>query len=464
MNHAARVAAASIACLLAGCAAPPALHGAAPVSVPGAFSAAPADAPGPSPTAWWQAFDDPVLADLEVRAQAGNAGLEAAAARVAQAHALVQGASSARRPRADLAAGVDRQGGPLLNDAGTSGTLITASARMAWELDLSGRLARAADAAALDAAARESLLAAGQLAVQAEVAQTYYALRAADAERGLAEDSLRAQRDGLQIAEQRVRSGSLAAVDLARWQADVAAGEADLHALARRRGELEHALALLLGLPAMEFRLAPAAWAPRLPAVPPGIPSEVLARRADIAAAARSLAAAEARAGEARSAWWPRLVLTAAGGQASSDLGSLLHAASRAWGTGLLATLPLFDGGRREAEVRRADADVLAARAAHRQQVLVALQEVEDQLVALRTLADEAQARAAAVAAAERATALSAARHARGLASRADLLKAQRHEGEHRRHALQVQARRVQATLALIRALGGGWGGAQAAS
>lgn len=446
---------------LAGCAAPPPLPPQAAPVPPAAFSA-PALPDAPRLAAdWWRVFDDPVLAALVARAEDGNAGLQAAAARVAQARALADGSRAPARPRADLGAGASRQGGPLVNAAGTEGNLFTASVQFGWEVDLSGRLARAADAATLDAASRESLLAAARLAVQAEVAQTYFLLRALDAERVLAEDSLRGQRDGLQIAEQRVQSGSLPAADLARWQADVASAEADLQVVERRRAEAVHALALLVGEAAPGFALAAAAWAPRAPAVPAGIPSEVLARRADIVAAAQALAAAEARAGEARSAWWPRLLLTAGGGQASPALGTLLQSAARAWGLGLVASLPLFDGGRRDAEAQRADADVLAARAAHRQQVLVALKEVEDQLAALRTLGDELALRQRAVDAAARASALSASRHAQGLASRIDLLKAQRHEGELRRAALQVRSQQVQATVALIRALGGGWAPAQ---
>lgn len=445
-----------LAAAFAGCAAPPPLPPQAALTPPAAFRAAAPEAPRLE-AAWWQVFEDPLLSRLVARALDGNVGLQAAAARVAQARALADGSRAPARPQAELNAGANRQGGPLVNAAGANGTLITTSAALAWEIDLSGRLAQAASAATLDAESRESLLAAARLTVQAEVAQTYFALRSLDLERGLAESSLHAQRDGLQIAEQRVASGSLAAAELARWQADVAGAEADLHAIERRRAEAEHALALLLGEPASSFTLDAAAWAPRAPAVPAGIPSEVLARRADIAAAAQSLAAAEARAGEARSAWWPRLLLTMAGGQASPDLGTLLQSAARAWGVGLVASLPLLDGGRRDAEARRADADVLAARAAHRQQVLVALKEVEDQLAALRTLGREAGLRTRAVAAAERASALQASRHAQGLASRIDLLKAQRHEGELRRQALQVQSQQVQATVGLIRALGGGW-------
>lgn len=445
--------------LLGGCAAPPpAAVPAAPL--PAAFRAAAAPAPVPAVgAAWWRVFDDPALDALVTEAQAANPSLEIAAARLAAARAQARAAGASRRPQADLNAGASRQGGPLLNDAGSSGTLLTTGVSVAWEIDLFGRLAQAAEAAALDADQQAALHAAATLALQADVAQAWFALRAAEAERRLGEASLEALREGLDIATRRVASGSLAAVELARWQADVAAAGADLQALARRRAEAEHTLALLLGRAPADFAAAPPAAAlPGAPVVPAGLPSEVLARRADVAAAAHALAAAEARAGEARSAWWPRLVLTAAGGQASGELGTLLQSSARAWGLGLVAALPLLDGGRREAGVAKADAEVQAARAAHRQQVLRALKDVEDQLVALTTLQAEAALRGEAEAAAQRATTLARQRLEAGLASRADLLRAQRHEAEHRRRALHVQAQQLQAGVALVRALGGGWG------
>lgn len=449
--------------LLAGCAAPPpAATPAAPL--PAAFRAAGPAVPVPAAgAAWWRVFDDPALDALVREAQAANPGLEIAAARVAASRAQARAAGASRRPQAGLDAGASRQGGPLLNDAGSSGTLLTTGVSVAWEIDLFGRLAQAAEAAALDADQQAALHAAATLALQAEVAQTWFALRAADAERAQGEAALGALREGLEIATRRVAGGSLAAVELARWQADVAAAAADLQALERRRAEATHALALLLGRAPADF--TPGASSPVLPVapvVPAGVPSEVLARRADIAAAAHALAAAEGRAGEARSAWWPRLVLTAAGGQASGELGALLQSSARAWGLGLVAALPLLDGGRREAGVAKADAEVQAARAAHRQQVLRALKEVEDQLVALATLQAEAALRDEARAAAARATTLARQRFESGLASRADLLRAQRHEAEHGRRALQVQAQQLQAGVALVRALGGGWADAAA--
>jgi len=188
------------------------------------------------------------------------------------------------------------------------------------------------------------------------------------------------------------------------------------------------------------------------------VPSTVLARRPDVAAAQRSISAAQARVGVAQAAWFPSLSLTADGGYASPQLGDLFKWSARSWGIGALLSLPLFDGGRRAAGVQNAQAELDIALASYRQQVLVAFKDVEDQLAALRLLAEQSQAQARAVESAARATTLSGSRYRNGYVSQLELLDAQRSELRNRRQALQVQATQYQATVGLIRALGGGWG------
>ena len=210
----------------------------------------------------------------------------------------------------------------------------------------------------------------------------------------------------------------------------------------------------------MLFRstLAEADWAGALPTVPAGVPSAVLTRRPDVAAAQLAMLAAEARAGVARLAWFPDVSLTANGGYASTDVGDLFKWSARAWGVGALLSLPVFDGGRREAGVQQTNAQWDVAAAAYREQVLVAFRDVEDQLSSLRLLADQAGAQKQAVDAATRATVLSDTRYRNGLVSQLELLDARRSELADRRAALQVRAAQYQATIGLIRALGGGWG------
>jgi multidrug efflux system outer membrane protein len=183
----------------------------------------------------------------------------------------------------------------------------------------------------------------------------------------------------------------------------------------------------------------------------------VLARRPDVQAAQSTMLAAQARVGVAQAAWLPDVALTATGGFASSELSDLFRYSARAWGIGLLASLPIFDGGRREATVKFRSAEMDAAIAQHREQVLVAVRDVEDQLAAIRLLSDQAQAQERAVTAAARATTLSGIRYRDGIVSQLDLLDAQRSELANRRAALGVKSAQYQAAVGLVRALGGGW-------
>jgi multidrug efflux system outer membrane protein len=335
--------------------------------------------------------------------------------------------------------------------------VFAAGVDLSYEVDLFGRLSHAADAAALDAQAREALLQSTRLLVQAEVAQNYLALRALDDERFLVQTTLGAYRETLSLTERRWRAGDVAELDVARAATEVAATESEALALERRRAELEHALAILVGEAPVNFSIESSEWRSALPVIPPGVPATVLTRRPDVSAAQTSVMAAQARVGVAKAAWFPDIALTASGGYASSELSDLFKWSSRAWGIGLLASLPLLDGGRRKAGVEAAAADFDGALASYREQVLVAFKDVEDQLAALRLLTQQAEAQARAVSSARRATSLSGARYRAGYVSQLELLDAQRSELRNRREALQVRSARYQSTVALVRALGGGW-------
>lgn len=450
------------ALVLAGCATAPTIDASALPATPAAFKegdglwtrVAPAEAQ-PRGT-WWKAFGDPVLDDLVTRADRNNADIQRAAARLAQARALVRSADADRAVRVGLGAGATRAAQPALGVP--PGTVLSAGADLSYEIDLFGRLAKASDAAALDARSREALLQSTRLLVQADAAQTYLALRALDSERALVRDTLVAYRDTLRLTERRFAAGDIAELDVARVRAEVAATESDAIALERRRTQLEHALAVLAGEAASGFRIDPVeSDAATLPVVPAGVPSAVLARRPDVAAAQASLLAAQARVGVAQAAWFPNLALTGSGGFASSELSDLFRSSARAWSVGALLALPLFDGGRREAGVAVARADLDAALASYREQVLVAFRDVEDELASLRLLAEQERAQAQAVASAARATTLSESRYRNGLVSQLEVLDARRSELHNRRQALQVRAAQAQSTVGLIRALGGGW-------
>jgi len=260
------------------------------------------------------------------------------------------------------------------------------------------------------------LLQSTRLLVQSNVAQTYFALRALDNERSLVRDTVAAYGDTLRLTESRFRAGDVAELDVVRVRTEVAATQSEALALERRRAEHEHALAVLIGELPANFAVAEVDWTGAPPAIPAGLPSSLLARRPDVSAAQSAMLAAQARVGVAQAAWFPSLSLTASGGYASPELGDLFKWSARAWGVGALLSLPLFDGGRRQAGVQ-----------------------------------------AQAVASASRATVLSDSRYRNGLVSQLELLDARRSEASNRRQALQVRAAQYQATVGLIRALGGAW-------
>jgi multidrug efflux system outer membrane protein len=450
------------ALVLAGCATAPA-ELPQPIQPPAQFKeagerwtiAAPAEAQDRG--AWWKAFADPVLDGLVERAGAQNASIQEAAARLAQARALVRNANADRLPQIGIGAGASRQAGAGTTGGTTPSTLTSAGASLSYEIDLFGRLARARDAASLDAQAREALLQSTRLLVQAEVAQTYLALRAMDTERALVRDTVAAYQDTLRLTQRRHQAGDIAELDVVRVETELADTESQALALDRQRAQLEHALAVLVGDAASSFTLAEENWRTALPRIPAGVPSSVLARRPDVSAAQSSLLAAQARVGVARAAWFPNLSLTADGGFASPELGDLFKWSARAWSVGALLSLPLFDGGRREAGIQGAQGRLDEALAGYRGQVLTAFKEVEDQLSSLRLLQEQAQTQDRAVSSARRATVLSESRYRHGLDSQLELLDARRSELRNRRQALQVRASQYQATVALIRALGGGW-------
>jgi multidrug efflux system outer membrane protein len=426
--------------------------------VPEAFKAPTVATASAAQADWWTSFADPVLNDLTERALAHNTSIQAAAARLAQARALLRSSEADRALQVSTSAGAGRQGGDAARSEGTAGTKLSAGVNLSYEIDVMGRLSQASQAAALDAQGRAQLLQSVRLLVQADVAQSYFALRALDAERALMRDTVAAYNDTLKLTEKRYAAGDVAELEVARMRTEVAATQSQAVALDRRRQELEHALALLAGELPSSLSVAEGVWSERLPIVPAGVPSSVLARRPDVAAAESAVKAAQARLGVAQKAWLPTLALTASAGGASPELSDLFKTSAGLWGINALLNLPLFDGGRREAGVQGAAAQLDAAAAGYREQVLIALRDVEDQLSALQYLAVQSQVQAQAVQSATRAMQLSDSRYRNGLVNQLELLDARRSELNLRRQALQVRAAQYQSTVGLIKALGGGWG------
>jgi len=483
------------ALVLAGCAAAPEYHR-PPAAVPAAYKESPAhaipgqNAPGQAAAApaaggqdgrwqaaapaehlprgeWWRVFGDETLDALERRAETANQDLEAAAARLAQARALRDGARADRYPRVDAGFGPTRQrpspasqGNEDDGETRTS-TLWRASLDVSYEADLFGRVAAAVQAADADLQRSAALFRSVQLALQADVAQAYFLVRERDAERELYAGTVALRERTRQLVASRHAAGDIGELDLARADAELASARAELLGIERQRAAAEHALAVLLGLPPAEFSL-PARPLGRISvAVPAGLPSSLLERRPDIAAAERAMAAANARIGAARAAFFPRLDLTGALGYESSQLGNLFEWSSRTFLLGPLVgaalSLPIFDGGRREAGVALARARYEEDVAAYRQTVLSAFREVEDQLANLRILDGQSRMQDRAVEASARAAGLSQIQYREGEIGYLEVIDADRSVLVQRRASVRLDGERARSAIALIRALGGSW-------
>ena len=416
---------------------------------------------------WWAVFGDDTLDTLEAQALAANQDLKAAAARLAQSRALLKDARSRQSPQVDAGFGPTRQRsspasrGQPDDGAASSLTLWRAQATVAYEVDLFGRVAAGVEAANATAQQREALFRSVQLSLQADVAQTYFLIRELDAEQALYSGTVKLRQEALKLVQRRFDEGDISELDLARARTELASAQSESLGVARRRSNAEHALALLLGRAPADFSLPDNPLRQISVNIPAGLPSALLERRPDIAAAERAMAAANARVGVAQTAWFPRLNLTGALGYESSELGNLFQWSSRSFVLGPLVgtmlSLPVFDGGAREAGLERARAAYEEDVANYRQTVLNAFREVEDNLAGLRILADQTRLQDDAVQAAARAARLSQIQYREGSVSFLDVIDADRSVLLQRRVASQLEGERARAAVGLIRALGGGW-------
>lgn len=473
--------AALCAAALAGCAgqpyAPPA------VAVPDGFkeSAAateaaalwqPADprAAETVPGDWWARFGDPVLDDLQRRAADGNQNILAAVAQLRAAQAALGSSQAALLPAAGANFGrtrsdsggttagtVDAAGNPVGTTGGRPRTVNTLSATASWEVDLWGRLGGAVDAARARRDASAADLAALRLSTQATLAQTYFALRAAESQAALLDDTLAGYHRSLELTRNRYQAGVASAADVAQAETQLQSAEAQRIESGIGRAQLEHALAVLLGLPPAALDLPRAAGLPAVPALPPLLPARLLERRPDVAAAERRVAAANAQVGVARAAFFPALTLSASAGYRNARLGELVNAPNLFWSIGPALALSLFDGGARRAAVESAAAATDQAAAAYRQAVLSALQEVEDNLAAAAGLAREEAAQARARDAARRAQEIAENQYAAGIVSYLNVVTAQATALQADRTLIDLRNRRLAAAILLLRNLAGRW-------
>lgn len=418
--------------------------------------------------AWWTIFNDDGLNTLEEQAIEANQNLQAAAARLSQARALHREARSGLFPKVDAGFGPSRQRASpasqgFADDASSSpSTLWRAQASVSYEADLFGRVASTVDAATADSQQSEALYRSVLLALQADVAQTYFLVRERDAESKLFRQTVVLRTETLQLIQRRYDAGDISELDLARAKSELASAQSQSLGIDRQRATSEHALAVLLGKAPAEFTMPPQPIQRVAISIPAGLPSTLLERRPDIAAAERAMAAANARIGAAKAAFFPRLDITGALGYESSDLGNLLQWSSRTFLLGPLVgtalSLPIFDGGRRQAGLDRARGVYEEDVAVYRQTVLTAFREVEDNLANLRILADQTRAQDAAVDSAALAAKLSHTQYREGSISYLDVIEADRSVLLQQRVAVQLSGEQARSAVDLIRAIGGGWG------
>jgi len=417
---------------------------------------------------WWKVFGDAQLNDYETQALAANQNLAAAAARLKEARAIQQTAKAALYPSLGTGFGPARQqlspgSFGVVNGVGTAPqTVWTAQANASYEVDLFGRVASTVNAAKADTQQSEALFRSVQLALQADVAQNYFTLRQLDAELDVFNRTVELRRQALDFVQHRFNAGDVSELDLAQAKSELASARSDAMTVVRQRAASEHSLAVLLGKAPAELTVAANPLTPVDVKIPPGLPSSLLERRPDVTAAERAMAAENARIGVAKAAFFPSLTLTGMGGFESANLGSLFLWSSRTFLLGPLSgtslNLPIFDGGLRTGNLANARAKYEEDVANYRQQVLVAFQEVEDNLANLRVLEDQTQVQDQAVQASARAAQLSRTQYEDGSVAYLDVIDNERTLLQSRLASVQLQGAQAVSTVNLIRALGGGWG------
>ncbi len=452
------------AVLLAGCAVGPRYERPA-FDAPTAFKEAPA-ADGWVPAQpgdaldrgeWWKRFGDPQLDELAARVQVSNQNIAAAVATYTQAQALVREQRAALFPTVTLD-GSGRRSGAVRSNSGTSpSNSFSASLGADWSPDVWGRLRQAAGSAQAGAQASEADLASARLSAVGELVVNYLSLREADAELRLLHETIEGYERALTITRNRYEAGIAAQTDVLQAQTQLVNAQAERVALRRSRAAYEHAIAVLAGEAPAQFSIAPAAWKPTVPAVPTGVPSLLLQRRPDIAAAERAVAQANAQIGIARAAYFPNIGLSASINSSTSRVRDLFDASNMLWALGLSVAQTVFDAGAIGASVDAAKAGHEASVARYRQTVLTAFQNVEDQLTATAALAEQEGLRRTASQAADRTEQQMLNRYRAGQVSYTDVVSAQASALSSRRSLVQVQLARQAAAVGLIQALGGGW-------
>ena len=404
---------------------------------------------------WWKLFNDATLNELAERVEVSNQDVAAAVASYAQARALVAQQRASLFPEVTLNGSGNRSGSN--GNAGAAASNYRLNIGASWEPDVWGRLRAGVSGAQASAQASAADLASARLSAQGELVANYFLLRESDEERKLLATTITGYERVAQITQNRFDAGIVAKSDVLQAQTQLANARVDDLSLARQRAQLEHAIAILLGVAPADFTLATAPWTVDVPEVPVGLPSALLQRRPDIAAAERRVAAANAQIGVARAAYYPNFGLSgsyATGGPRVADLFSVSNAV---WSFGLSAAQTLFNAGATRAGVESAEASHQVAVARYRQTVLDAFGDVENQLTATRVLMEQQVLRKQASAAADQVEAQMLNRYKAGQVSYTEVVQAQATALSARRALVQAQVDRQSTAVALIQSLGGGW-------
>ena len=412
---------------------------------------------------WWEMFGDAQLSTLVEKVAVSNQTLAAAEAQYRQAMAAVRVARAALFPEIDATGSATRAQSPSGAIGGTTAgrTITTHSAGLSvsnWELDLWGRVRRTVEASEASAQASAGDLASARLSIQSQLATDYFQLRVLDVQKRLLDETVGALKKSLELTNNRYNVGVAAKADVVAADAQLKSVLVQATDVGVQRAQLEHAIAVLAGAAPAELSIPPQpAYTAPVPVIPPGLPSDLLERRPDVAATERRMIAANAQVGAAQAAFFPAATLSATLGYRSQETSTWFTAPSRFWSLGPSVVLALFDAGLRRAQSDQAIAAYDATVANYRGTVLTAFQEVEDNLAALRILEEEAQAEDDAVRAARQSLDLTLNQYKAGTVSFLNVVQVTTALFNEERNAIGIQGRRLAAAVALVRAIGGGW-------
>ena len=409
---------------------------------------------------WWEIYNDPQLNALEEKVAVSNQTLKAATEQYFQAREQVRVARASYYPTVSAGPAISRQRTTDNSPSATKGLTYSTFAltgQVLWEPDLWGQIRRTVEEARANAQASAADLANVELSLRSELAMDYFDLRGLDTQKQLLDNTVASDADYLQLTQRRFNGGVATEVDVAQAETQLETVKAQDIDIGVARAQFEHAIATLVGVSASSFSLPPMPLTLALPNIPAGVPSELLERRPDVAAAERRTDAANAQIGIAIAAYYPNVTLDGNGGFQSANAGTWIQGPSALWALGGSAIETLFDAGRRHAVTAQARDAYEAQTANYRQSVLNAFQEVEDNLAALRILNDEAATQTAAVNASIRSLNISTNRYKGGVTTYLEVLTAQTTQLANQRTQADITTRQFAASVQLIKALGGGW-------